>query len=114
MVVVFVWILMCMVTMSVIVRMRCEDLLYEIDEEEPCDKCIDCKLCFLESLGEYMDERDCEHRSGTESDEEIEHTSIHSLSEIEKESRGRDKCEDEEGENHIYLITHALQLFIRA
>ena len=86
--------------MSVIVRMRSEDLFYEVDEEKSRDKCIDRELSLFERF--WKDMYDCyrEHRTRTESNEEIQDASTDSLPYIEKESRCRDEREDEKREEH--------------
>ncbi len=100
MIVVLMWIFVRVVTMSVIVRMRSEDLFYEIDEEKSRDKCINRKLSLFERLRKDMDDCYREHRTRTESDEEVQDASTDSLPYIEKESRSWDEREDEEGSEH--------------
>jgi hypothetical protein len=89
--------------MCMIMAMRSEEFLDEIDDDESCEKCIDSKLCLFYRFWEYMYERYSEHRSCTEGDEEIEDCGIYFFEKIEHEPCGRDESEGEEWDEHINI-----------
>lgn len=47
-----------------------------------------------------MDQWDCEHRTRTESDEEIEEGGIYFFEKIEEKSRSRNQCKNQKREKH--------------
>ena len=100
MIVVLVWIFMSMVAMSMVVLVGSQHLFYDIYEEKSCDKCIDSKLGLFECFWKYVYQRDCEHRSCSESDEEIEDGLIYLLEEVEEESCRRYKREENYRDEH--------------
>lgn len=100
MIIVLVWILVSVVAVTMIVRMWCEHLLYEIDEEKSHDKRIDRELRLFECFRKDVYDCDREHRACTECDEQIEDTLRHSFPDIEEESRSRDECEDKKWDEH--------------
>lgn len=100
MVEVLVWILVGVVSMSMIMCVWRENLFDEVDEEESCDKCIYSYRCLLQCFWKDMDERYSEHRTRSESDEEIEPCSMNMLESEEDEATRRDEGQDEEREEH--------------
>lgn len=99
-IIVFVWILMTMISMCMVVMVWREELLYDIYSEESSDKSIYSHLRLLKRLWQYMYECDREHRTSTETDEEVQIFAWDSPLGVEEKSCRRYECEYDEWEEH--------------
>jgi hypothetical protein len=93
-----------------IMIMRCEYFFDEVYEEKSGDKCIYCPLCLFERFWENMNERNRQHRTSPESDEEIQNSGIYFSKKVENKSSSRYQCEDEKREEHKIVNNEELKM----
>lgn len=89
-IVVFVRILMGMIPVLMVVLMSGQELFHEVDDEESAHEGIDSELARSEGLRQYMHERNREHGTGPERDEEIQDGSIDFFEKIQSDPDGGD------------------------
>ncbi len=99
MVQVFMWVFVGMVTMFMIVVMRCEEFFYQINNQKPSNKSIDSKRVALDGFREDMDERDWEHSTPSERDEEMENLLWDILPDVQNKPNTRYQKKANKNEN---------------
>lgn len=98
MIVMLMRVLMYMIPVLMIVMMPGQELFHEIDDEKPGHESVYRELARFERFGQYMYERNGEHRTSSEGYEEIQYRRVDLAEKIEDDTGRRDEKEHNQGE----------------
>lgn len=101
-IVVLVRIFVRVIFVRVIVPVVRQKLFHEVDDEETADKSIDGQIACIERFCQYMHERDREHGTGSEGNQQIEGSLIHLPEKIQNDSGRRDEKKGSEREEKMH------------